>query len=145
MEHIQKAHRLKITLAKLPAKSNRFLPSFPSWKGLHPNIYPRLYIRHIAVHAKFCQRQFLAVRVKQAGSGMFPSGTSSLTNAYRLFKSSQARGPESSNAHLELNDIHDAHATDPSVLFFYSSQPRPLQSLRTCLSMAKPRFSAGYL
>jgi hypothetical protein len=93
----------------------------------------------------FCQRQFLAVRVKQAGSGMFPSGTSSPTNAYRLFKSSQARGPESDNAHLELNDIHDAQATNPSILFFYSSRPWPVQSLRTCFLMVRLRFSAGYL
>lgn len=99
----------------------------------------------IAIHAWVLSAPLPAVRMKRAGSGKFPSGVSSPTNVYRLFMKSQARGPESGNTHLELDDIRDAHKATP---LFYSSihlRHELAFSLQTCFLMVRPRFSAGYL
>ena len=57
LRRAQKGRCLNITLAKLPAKSNRYT-RYRLGSVHHPNLILRLYTRHIAVHAYFCQRHF---------------------------------------------------------------------------------------
>jgi hypothetical protein len=96
----QKGRHLEIALAKLLASPNRCFLVFPSGIFSSERLPPLcLYNREITGHAWVLSGPLLAVRVKHADSGKFPSRISSPANIYRLFMKSQAR-PRSPATHI---------------------------------------------
>jgi hypothetical protein len=88
------------SLAKLLAKIQSLLCSLPVLEASSSERLPSAFtVVKLPFMLYFLSTPLLAVRVKQAGSGKSPFGTSSPTNVYRLFMKSQAR-PRSPATHI---------------------------------------------